>query len=300
MASANATAGKPDTEAIGTMIAASDAGCVVAFALLGTGGSTELTAPLNQCRIQQAALFEVCQQAADRQVRLFATTPNSGDVVRVRIPRLPGHEDLDKPDPAFDQPPSHPTALAIRASLVVIQTGKLLSCGGLLIEIERICGRELHPRGEFEAGDPGIQFKFTRPEFLMSGVELSQQFHSPRINLRRPGRLWLKMQHRQSFRPNRRALVNRRQPTARPVPGTIDRHSTRIRERNLRRQILTLSTRTVRHPRPDIRSTGNDQTRVRHPDRLFVISMLGKHRANHTLLFRRQCRATFGHCTAND
>ena len=142
LTSANAAAGKPDAEAIGMMIAAFDAGCLVAVALLGAGRSTELTAPLNQCRIQQAALFEVRQQAADRQVSLFTATPNARDVVRMRVPRLAGHEDLDKPDPAFDQTPSHQTALAVRASLVFIQAIKLLSCSSFLIEIKRIGGRE--------------------------------------------------------------------------------------------------------------------------------------------------------------
>ena len=52
----------------------------------------------------------VGEQAADWQVGLVADAARAGGVVVVRVPRLPGQEELDEAHAAFDQAPRQPGA----------------------------------------------------------------------------------------------------------------------------------------------------------------------------------------------
>ena len=86
---------------------------VAAVLALGAGGSAELAAPDDQRLFEQAALLQVGEQPGDRQVGLLAARAGAGGVVGVSVPRLAGHEELDEPDAALDQPPGHQAARSV-------------------------------------------------------------------------------------------------------------------------------------------------------------------------------------------
>lgn len=199
LTAANSTTGKPDAEAVRMMITSLNAGDLVAIALFSARRATKLTAPQDKCGIKQATLFKVGQQAGNREIGLSATAASSGHVVRVSVPWLPGHEDLNKTNTSLHEATSHQTTLTIRTCRILIQAIEFLNLRGLLVEIERICGRKLHACGEFKAGDAGIQFQFAWSSLLVSCVKFPQEFHSPVINPGGSRQLRLKVQHRHSF-----------------------------------------------------------------------------------------------------
>ena len=92
----------------------------------------------------------------------------------MRVPWLASHEDLDEAHAPLHQPTSHQAAFAIGTRFVSIQAVELLSRRGLLLEVQRVGGGKLHSRGEFEAGDAGVQFEFAGSRLPMPLVERSQ------------------------------------------------------------------------------------------------------------------------------
>ena len=58
----------------------------------------------------------------------------------------------------------------------------------LLRDVERVGGRELHPRGQFVAGDPGVEVGLAGPVALVDLVEPAEQVALGRRRPRRAGR----------------------------------------------------------------------------------------------------------------
>jgi hypothetical protein len=96
----------------------------------------------------------------------------------------------------------------------------------------------------------------------------------------RPRRFRIEIENRRTFGADDGALINRRQPAARPVADAVDRHALRIGERDVRRQILVFGPESVRDPRGDVRASADRQAGLRHPDRLLVVAVFGIHRAD--------------------
>ena len=89
----------------------------------------------------------------------------------------------------------------------------------------------------------------------VQGVQQVELILSPgRGKIRRPG----EMSDRRSRGAEGRALVDRGQEPRGPVPGAIHRQSTRVRQDDIRGQILPNCPQSVQHPRPPDRSARED------------------------------------------
>ncbi len=93
----DATAGQPHGEAIRVMVAA-------VVAALNHRRAAEFTAPDDERRIEQTALFQVTDQGGRWLIRLFAFALEPVGQSAVMIPRLV--EELHKANAALDQSPS--------------------------------------------------------------------------------------------------------------------------------------------------------------------------------------------------
>ncbi len=213
-------------------------------------------------------------------IRLLAAVTRVDRVVVVRVPRLTGHEDLHEPHAALDEAPGHQAARAVGLGRRVVEAVEPVRFRRLAADVQGVGGGELHSGGQLEAGDAGVEFQLVGVAFLVLGVEFAQQLEPALLDGRRPRRPGLEVQDGHAFRAERRALVNRRQPAARPVADAIHRQAARVGQHNIGRQVLIDRTESIGRPRPNARPAGDGQAGVHQPQRLFVVAVLREHRAD--------------------
>jgi hypothetical protein len=124
---------------------------------------------------------------------------------------------------------------------------------GLGAEIAELRHAQLHPRGELVAGNARGEFAVAGIPFEMARIHPLQQ--RSRGGVLSSGNTWRTEVPHRILGAHRRALKRRRQKTGPPVVGPVLRHATRIRNRDVRGQVLVLAPKRVRHPRAEARKT---------------------------------------------
>ena len=114
----------------------------------------------------------------------------------------------------------------------------------------------------------------------MGPVQFAQQSQAALFDVGRAGGAGPQVQDRHPFGAERRTLIKRRHPAARPVANAVDGQAARIGQHDISGQVLILGAQAICRPRPDAGPAGNDHAGVHHPQGLFVIAVLGEHRAN--------------------
>src|SRR3954452_663906 len=114
---AEAAAGQPDAKTLAVVIAA---GLTVEVPFR-TRQTPDLSAPVYDCRIEQAASFEIGDQGRARLIGRLAHGRQAGEQVRVMVPRLKVQKDLHKAYSALHQPAGNQTTCAVFAGLWLIE-----------------------------------------------------------------------------------------------------------------------------------------------------------------------------------
>ena len=138
----------------------------------------EFAAPDHQRRLQQAALFQIGEQAVDRHVGRQAMAGVIAGQIAVSVPFAVA-VDLHEPHAAFDQPPGQQALRAVRLGFRAIQAVHPLRRRGLLREIDQLGGFGLHAIRQLERLDAPEQFRFAGMRPQMLGVESCQQIELP-------------------------------------------------------------------------------------------------------------------------
>src|SRR6185312_5908382 len=103
-----------------------------------------------------------------------------------------------------------------------VETVKRPCPGRLAGQVQGVGRRELHARGQLEAGDPRVELLLSGVELLVLVVKGTEQVEPGSVDFRRACLLGLKVQYRHSLGSKRGPLVKRREPTARPVANAVD------------------------------------------------------------------------------
>ena len=120
--------------------------------------AAELAAPQDQRFIEQATGLEIADERCDRPVGVLARAMSILDV-GVVVPRLAvAVEDLDHADAPFDQPPSGQAGLG-EVPLAV----RLADTDRFAADVKGVLGVRLHPIGDLERLDAGIELVIARP-----------------------------------------------------------------------------------------------------------------------------------------
>ena len=114
----------------------------------------------------------------------------------------------------------------------------------------------------------------------VGAIQLVQEAELVVTRLGRDARRRLQVEDRRLPRAERRPLVDRRQPAARPVAHAVDRQAAGIGQDHVGRQVLVLGAQGVDDPRAPGRPAGQDLAGVDQPQRCLVIDRLGRHRAD--------------------
>ena len=134
-------AGKPGTESLRVMVASR---------LLGARGAAELGAKDDERRVEQAATFQIFEQAADGAIDLrcqaVITFFDIGVGIPFPSPARPVVE-LHKADATFNEPAGCKAALAKFACLRAVETIELMCFGSLCSQVDRIGNGALHAEG---------------------------------------------------------------------------------------------------------------------------------------------------------
>ena len=152
----HAAAGHPHRESVVVVVATVELARVLSRRGQFDGGrAAELAAPKDERFVQHAALLQVLQQCADRAVAL----PGEGLMHRfqvvVIVPRLTGPvPHLHKAHAALHEPPGDEDLPRLRAGTVAIEHVLWFAA-----DVERLRGRRLHAKGQFERLDAGVQLR---------------------------------------------------------------------------------------------------------------------------------------------
>ena len=242
---------------------------------------TELAAPDDQHVVQQSAFLEIRQQPGDRQGRLFADARQRRPETAVRVPALPRRVELHEANSALDKPASQQALPTVRVRRLLADSILSQRFRRLLRDVQRVAGRQLHPRREFITGDAGVELQFARSLLLMNPVELCEQVAAQSFDLARLLRFGFEIQDRRPDRSHSSPLIQRRQITGLPVLHRVRRQPTVGRiEHDIRRQILILSPEPVRDPRTQRRQPGHQLARLNLEQSRLVILMRVEHRAD--------------------
>src|SRR5262249_31075849 len=118
----------------------------------------ELAAPDYQSLVEQAALFQVLQQARDRLVRLAGELLVVALDVDMAVPRAlvfhPPGVDLDEPHPALDQAAGGEALPREVVASRVADAVELLDRSRLRIDVDRLGRGRLHAVGQLVTLDP--------------------------------------------------------------------------------------------------------------------------------------------------
>ncbi len=167
-AGADASAGEPDVEAVGVVVAARLA--------LFHRGAAEFAGPDDEGGIEESASFEVRQEGGDRLVGLggVAAVVIVAAVVSVPAEFVDGVVDLDEADPFLDEASceeAHPSVFGFGGIGVVDRVG-VLSFACLVVEFADIDRFGLHAVGQFVGSDAAIEIEETGAVGGVAAVEL--------------------------------------------------------------------------------------------------------------------------------
>src|SRR5262245_35990519 len=129
--------------------------------ILRHGEASDFTAPMDDRRVEETAGLQILDQRRRGLVGLAAAIGEALPNVFVVIPDLAVDEELNESDSTLNQPASDQTARAIFPGRRVVKTVQPASGLRLSRDIERFLRGELHPRGQFVAGDAGLEIRLT-------------------------------------------------------------------------------------------------------------------------------------------
>ena len=150
----DAGAGEPLAEAAGVVVAA---GAVA----LGVGGAAEFAAPPDEGVFEEAALFEVLQQAGDGFVDgegVVFVLGHVGVLVPSGVVGVVGVVDLDEADAGFGEAAGHEALAAEVVGGGFVDAVEFFGGGGFGVDVEGVGGVGLEAPGEFVGLDDGFDF----------------------------------------------------------------------------------------------------------------------------------------------
>ena len=151
----DATAGQPHAEAVRVVVPTD-----VLF-ILNHRQTSHFTAPVNQRRIEQPALFQILHKRGCRLIDATTDVRQARDDAAVMIPCLISGMQLHKPHAAFHQPARDQTPRAVFPSDFVVNAVQLLRCLRLFRDIHCLARRDLHPGRQVVTLHPSRKIMFS-------------------------------------------------------------------------------------------------------------------------------------------
>ena len=170
----DAGAGEPLAEAAGVVVAA---GAVA----LGVGGAAEFAAPPDEGVFEEAALFEVLQQAGDGFVDgegVVFVLGHVGVLVPSGVVGVVGVVDLDEADAGFGESAGHEALAAEVVGECFVDAVEFFGGGGFGVDVEGVGGVGLEAPGEFVGLDDGFDFLMLSGDLdalELLGVEVAEE-----------------------------------------------------------------------------------------------------------------------------
>ena len=199
-----------------------------------------------------------------------------GDVV-VAVPGLDvAVEELDEADAALDQPAGDEELPGLDAGAVHV--ADVLR---LLLDVEGVGGRHLHPVGQLEAGDPRLEVVVLGAGLLVPPVELGQEVELPPLvglGHDRVADVLDQVLGLLLAGVDVGPLVDAGQEGRSPVGDVGDRQAGA--HGDVAGQVLVLGPHPVGQPGPHARAREPLVAAVHQPHRLFVVGRIGVHRAD--------------------
>ena len=196
------------------------------------------------------------------------------------VPALVFSKDLHEADASFNQPAGDQAARSIFLRRRILQPVHFLCRSRLAAEIDRFLRGKLHVRGQFITGDASLQVVIARSLGEMLAIELFQIVKCQLLCGSLEVRWRIEIQDARLSRSDHRALVQRRQKTIRPILDAHHRQLSRIDERDVRGQVLGLTSQAVGQPASHRRSAAQNSSVLQSSDRLAMVVHAGVHRAD--------------------
>ncbi len=275
------TACKPHGEAPMVMVAP--------IAVFGGGGSTEFTTPDNECFVEQASVFEICEEGRHRLIDGAGKIARRSGVIVVGVPWLTvAVIDLREANPTFGKPSRQQASIGELARTVTSADG--FGLPGYIEGVRRGC---LHAERRLHGADASIELRIGPTLGLMLGIEALDEIDLPPLRLRGERRVAEIRNHPRGAEVgviDVRALMFAWKETGGPEFRETDR-PTRAKH-NKPRQLGVFRAKPVRQPCPHAGASGRDRTIVHHEQRRPVIRIVAMHRTKYAEIVRvsRQVR----------
>ena len=138
----HASPGHPDAEALAVVVATAAAPLP-----LRDREPADLSAPVDEGRVEEAAGFQIGDEGRGRFVGPAADGGEPLADVGVVVPGLSSQKQLHKAHAALYESAGDEAARAVFPRDRIVETVEAVGGLGLLGDVERVGGRELHPRG---------------------------------------------------------------------------------------------------------------------------------------------------------
>ena len=242
----------------------------------------ELAPPDHQCRIEQAALFQVVQQGGTGLVDIPALQRQVGGEIPVLVPAPV--QNLHRPhaplhQPAGQQGTRRKTSGGLHIRPIRVERGRRFAP-----QVDQLGNAGLHAKRHLVLGNAGLNLGIVQLGELPLVERLQGVQHRPSIGDGDPGRV-LQVQHRVPDTSQRHAAVAGGQKPAGPhpreqrlgggprTPGGCEDHK--------RWQVVCLGPQPVRNPRPQAGLSRDLAPRHHVRARRVVIDGVGVHRLHH-------------------
>src|SRR5205809_3976210 len=170
-AASHSAPGHPNGEPAGIMVASGRPRVVPD---LGQRHPSKLTAPNDQCAVQQTALLQIFEKSSSRLVGLSTTVTQTVFQVGMGVPDLAFNKDLNETNAPFNEASRHQAALSVGGRDFLVEAIHLLGLFALLREIQSIGRRDLHSGRQLVIGDASIQVRLSRVFLPMQLVQAAQ------------------------------------------------------------------------------------------------------------------------------
>ena len=272
----HAPPGHPDAEALAVVVAT--AGASLPFR---DRKPADLPTPVDEGRVEEAARLQIGDEGRGRFVGSAADGGEPLADIRVVVPGLSPQKQLHKPHAPFHEPPGDQAARAVFLRDRVVEAVEAVGGLGLLGDVERVGGRELHPRGQLIAGDPGVEIGLTGMTLAVAAVESIEVGEVSRLERAGKPRGRDEIRDPRFFGAEGGALEEGRTKTARPVGDAIDGVPLRIDEHEVGGKIAGLAAQRVGEPAAERRpAEGGGDAAVEVTDRNLVAVVPGVHRTD--------------------
>ena len=171
-ASLDAGAGHEHAETVRVVVSATVA--------LGNGHAAELTAPDDECGVDEAGALEVGEEGVDGAVGGAAVALMVAVEVAVGVPFAVA-VDLDEADTSLDEAAGEKAFGAEGAGFFLVEAVHLAGGRGFGIEVDEVGGFHLHAGGELEAFDAAEEFGLAGVVVSVAVVERGEEVELPAL-----------------------------------------------------------------------------------------------------------------------